>query len=173
MIDPELTDPRNIWIVCEKAKIYNVEQALAKLIDENKIRSCTFGSMDPTKVRFLREHCWDRIKEKEKSCKAEGVVVLDIDANSLEVKGTKTGRNEMMCFLQEMAENFYFKVGRFFFLLWVFDLLYFFTIMTITNIIYPSNTFILLSNTTWKLLFNVVIACWSINYICCATYLLT
>ena len=97
--------------------MYNADQELAKLIDENMIRSCTFRPMDPTKVRFLREQCWDKIKEKEKSCKAEGVVVLDNHVNSLEVKGTKTGRNEMMCFLQEMAENFYFKVSRFFFLL--------------------------------------------------------
>ena len=116
LIDPELADTRNIWIVCEKSKIDNAEQELTSLTVENKISNSTFRAMDPTKVRFLKEHCWDMIKEKEKSCKAEGVLVLDIDANSLEVKGTKAGRNEIMNFLQELAKSVDFKVGRFLFL---------------------------------------------------------
>ena len=64
-------------------------------------------------VRFLKEHCWVKIKKKEQSCKAEGVVVLDIDVNSLEVKGTKAGRNEMMVFLNELTGNIVSKVCRF------------------------------------------------------------
>ena len=118
MIDPELTDPRNICIVCEKSKINNAEHELANLIDKNKISSCTFEPMDSTELRFLREHCWGKIKQKEKSYKAEGVVVImDNDVNSLKVKGTKRGRSEMMIFLKEMTENIHFKVGKFFFLL--------------------------------------------------------
>jgi hypothetical protein len=68
--------------------------------------------MDPMKVRFLREHCWDRIrgKENQKSCKAEGVAVLEIDSGSLEVKGTKAGRKEMIIFLEKLAANVYSKV---------------------------------------------------------------
>ena len=112
MIDLDLADPRNIWIVCENSKIYNGEQELTSLIDEKKIISCTFKPTDPMKLRFLREHCWGKIKEKEKSCKAEGVLVLDIDANSLEVKGTKAGRNEMRIFLEKLAGNVDFKVRK-------------------------------------------------------------
>ena len=70
--------------------------------------------MDPMYHRFLREHCWGKIKEKEKSCNAEGVVVLDIDDNSLKVKGAKAGKNEMMVFLRELVKAVDFKVGRLF-----------------------------------------------------------
>jgi hypothetical protein len=112
LIDQELADPCNIWIVCEESKIKNAENELASLTDEKKITSCTFKPMDPMKVRFLKEHCWDRIrgKENQKSCKAEGVAVLEIDSCSLEVKGTQAGRKEMITFLETLAENVYFKV---------------------------------------------------------------
>ena len=116
LINPELPNPLNIWIVCEKPKIDHAEQELTSLTIGNKISSCTFRAVDPTKVRFLREHCWDKIKGKEKSCNAEGVVVLDIDAYALEIKGTNAGRNEMMNFLQELTKSVDFKVGRFLFL---------------------------------------------------------
>ena len=115
MIDQELTDPRNIWIVCEKSKIYNAEQELGGLADEKKIASCEFKTKDPLELRFLREHCWDKIKEKEKSCKAEGVVVRDINYDSLKVKGTRAGRNEMMNFLKGLAKKIDFKVCLVFF----------------------------------------------------------
>jgi hypothetical protein len=115
LIDPELVDPCNIWIVCEKSKMNNVEQELTRLINEKKITSSTFKPMDPMKVRLLKEHCWSRIKEKEKSCKAEGVTVLEIDSCSLEVKGTQAGRKEMITFLETLAENVYFKVRMPFF----------------------------------------------------------
>ena len=58
LINPELANPHNIWIVCEKSKIDKAEQELTNLIVENKISSCTFRAVDPTKVRFLREQCW-------------------------------------------------------------------------------------------------------------------
>ena len=118
LIDQELTDPNNIWIVCEKSKIDNAEQELASLTDEKKIASCTFRPADSMKLRFLREHYWAKIKEKESNCKAEGVAVLDIDAESFEVKGTKTGRNDMISFLQGLAGNVDFKVCMFF-VLWI------------------------------------------------------
>jgi activator of 2-hydroxyglutaryl-CoA dehydratase len=117
LIDQELADPCNIWIVCEESKMKNGENELASLTDEKKITSCTFKPMDPIKDRFLKEHCWGRIKEKEnqKSCKAEGVAVLEIDSGSLEVKGTHAGRKEMIIFLQRLAGNVSFKVRMSFF----------------------------------------------------------
>jgi hypothetical protein len=105
LIDPELVDPCNIWIVCEESKMNNAEQELTRLTDKMMIASCTFGPMDPMKVRFLKEHCWSRIKEKEESCEAEGVAVLEIDSGSLEVKGTQAGRKEMITFLSDLAEQ--------------------------------------------------------------------
>jgi activator of 2-hydroxyglutaryl-CoA dehydratase len=110
LIDPELVDPCNIWIVCEESKMNNAEQELTRLTDEMKIASCTFIPMDTMKVRFLKEHCWSRIKEKEKSCEAEGVAVLEIDSGSLEVKGTQAGRKEMITFLSDLAEQINCKV---------------------------------------------------------------
>ena len=109
LIDQELTNPCNIWIVCEVAKMNKAENELARLTDDKKIESCIFKRVDPMKVRFLKEHCWSKIKEEEKSCKAEGVAVLEIDSDSLEIKGTQAGRREMITFLQKLAENIYFK----------------------------------------------------------------
>ena len=83
----KLINPRNIRIVCEKSKMYNAVQELTNLIDKNKISSCIFESLDPMEVCFLGEQA--KIREKEKSFKAEGVVVLNIDANYLEIKGTE------------------------------------------------------------------------------------
>ena len=105
LIHPELTDPRNIWIVCEKSKMYNAEQELANLIDKNKISSYTPG--------FPREHCWGKIWEKEKSDKPEDFVVWNIDTNSFERKGTKTRRKEMNIVPKELTGTGDFRVGRF------------------------------------------------------------
>ena len=110
MIDLEHADTANIWIVCEKSKIDDAEQELASFIDKNKITSYKFSTIDPMKVRFLREHCWDKIKEKEENCKAEGVVVCEINAESFEVKGTKAGRSEMEIFLAIQAGKVDYKV---------------------------------------------------------------
>ncbi|CAB4021318.1 poly [ADP-ribose] polymerase 14-like, partial [Paramuricea clavata] len=109
LIDQELTDPCNIWIVCEKSKMDNAEQELANLTNEKKIGSSIFRPMDPMTVRFLRDHCWGKIKEKERSCKAEGITVLEIDSCSLEVKGTQAGRKDMIVFLEKLAGNVNFK----------------------------------------------------------------
>jgi activator of 2-hydroxyglutaryl-CoA dehydratase len=111
LIDSELMDPCNILIVCEESKMDNAEQELTRLTDEMKIASCTFIPMDSMKFRFLKEHCWSRIKEKEGSCKAEGVAVLQIDSGSLEVKGTQAGRKEMITFLSDLAEQIDCKVS--------------------------------------------------------------
>ena len=110
LIDQELADPCNIWIVCEKSKMNNAEQELTNLTDEKKIASSKFRTMDPMKVRFLREHCWGKIKEKEHSCKAEGITVQEIDSDSLEVKGTQAGRKDMIFILEKLAGNVHFKV---------------------------------------------------------------
>ena len=116
-IEPELTDPRNIWIVCEKSKISNAEKELTSLTDEKTIGSSTFKPMDAMKVRFLREQRWGVIKEKEKSYKGEGVTVSkDIDANSFEIKGTKAGRANMIMYLEGLAGNVNRKVSWLFFL---------------------------------------------------------
>ena len=122
MIDPELTDLRNIWIVCEKSKIPNAEQELKSLTDEKKIDSCDFTSQEPMEFCFLMEHCWDDIKEKEKGCKAEGVIVFDMDTkhDSLKVKGTKAGRNEMINFLKGLTKNIDSTVCSSFMLISVF-----------------------------------------------------
>jgi hypothetical protein len=88
----------------------NAEQELTNLTDKRKIGSSKFRPMDPMKVRFLRDHCWGKIKEKEKSCKAEGITVQEIDSGSLEVKGTQAGRKEMVFFLERLAGNIHFKV---------------------------------------------------------------
>ena len=111
LINQELTDPCNIWIVCEKSKMSNAEQELASLTDERSIGSSIFKPIDTMKVRFLRVHRWDKIKEKERNYKDEGVVVSKEDAaNSLEVKGTKKGRVDMIMFLERLAENVDCKV---------------------------------------------------------------
>ena len=89
----------------------NAEKELTSLTDAKKITSSTFRPLDPMKVRFLKEHCWDKIKEKECSRKAEGVVVVANGNNSLEVKGTQKGRKEMITFLQNLAEKVNFKVS--------------------------------------------------------------
>ena len=105
-----------MWIVCEKSKISKAELELTCLIHENTIGSSTFKPMDGMKVRFLREHRWNTIKEKERSYKAEGVTVCrDDDANTLEVKGTKNGRVDMIMFLEGLASKVDTKVCWFFF----------------------------------------------------------
>ena len=95
----------------------NSNQVLERLIDERAIESSTFKPMDTMKVRFLSQHCWDKIKEKERSYKGEGVVVSKADdANSLEVKGTKKGRSDMIMVLGELAGKVDTMVCWFFFL---------------------------------------------------------
>ena len=117
MIDPELADPRNIWIVCEKSKISNAEQELIGLTHEKMIGSSAFRPMDAMKGRFLREHRWGTIKEKEKSYKGEGVTVSKDDvAHSFEIKGTKAGRANMIMYLEGLAGNVNCKVSWLFFL---------------------------------------------------------
>ena len=116
LIDLDLAEPCNIWIVCEKSKIDNAEHELESLTDEKRIECSKFTPMDQIKLRFLREQCWGKIKEKERSYKAEGVVVQDIDTNSFEIKGTKAGRTDMIMFLERQAGNVHFKVCWFFFL---------------------------------------------------------
>ena len=88
----------------------NAEKELTNLTDEKKIGSRKFRPMDPMKVRFLGEHCWGEIKEKEKSCKAEGIAVQQIDSDSLEVKGSQAGRKDMIFFLEKLVGNVHFKV---------------------------------------------------------------
>ena len=110
LIDHELTDPCNIWIVCEESKMKKAENELDSLTDEKKIVSGIFKPTDRMKVRFIKEHHYDKIKEKEKSWKDEGVAVLDVDSDSLEIKGTRAGRKEMINFLQKLADNVDFKV---------------------------------------------------------------
>ena len=88
----------------------NAEKELTNLTDEKKIGSSKFRPMDPMKVRFLWDHCRGKIKEKEKSCKAEGIAVQEIDSDSLEVKGTQAGRKDMIFFLEKLAGNVNFKV---------------------------------------------------------------
>ena len=115
LINPELADPRNIWIVCEKSQMSNAEKELTSLTDEKTIGSSTFKPMDAMKVRFLREHRWGMIKDKEKSHKTEGVTVnKDDDANSFEIKGTKAGRANMIMYLEGLAGNVNCKVCFFF-----------------------------------------------------------
>ena len=114
LIDQELTDNCNIWIVCEESKMTNAEQELTSLTDEKKITNSTFKPMDSLKVRFLKEHCWGKIKDKERSLKAEGVVVLQSYSDSLEVKGTKAGRLDMITYLDKLVGNIYCKVCFFF-----------------------------------------------------------
>ncbi|CAB4043160.1 Hypothetical predicted protein, partial [Paramuricea clavata] len=111
MIDPELAESCNIWIVCEKSKMDKAEEEVTSLADEKKIISRKFKFMDPMRVRFLKQHCWDKIKEKEHRCKAEGVVVVDsgYSDDSLVVKGTKAGRNEMISFLKNLGRSVDFK----------------------------------------------------------------
>ena len=113
LIDPELADPCNIWIVCEKSRISDAERELTSLT----VGSSTFRPLDAMKVRFLKKYRWGVIKEKEKSYKAEGVTVSeDTDANSFEVKGSMDGRFYMIMFLKELAGNVNFKVCRLFLL---------------------------------------------------------
>ena len=113
LIDPELADLRNIWIVCEKSKISDAERELASLT----IGSSTFRPLDAMKVRFLKKYRWSVIKEKEKSYKVESVTVSkDTDANSFEVKGSIDGRVNMIMFLKELVGNVNFKVCRLFLL---------------------------------------------------------
>ncbi|XP_028411310.1 uncharacterized protein LOC114533885 isoform X2 [Dendronephthya gigantea] len=105
LIDQELNNPCNIWIVCENSKMTNAEQELTSLTDEKKISSQTFKPMDRMKVRFLDEHCLSEIKQEERSLEKEGVVVKKTDSDSLEVTGTPAGRKQMILFLEKQAGN--------------------------------------------------------------------
>lgn len=111
LIEEELTSPCKFWIVCEQSKISSVENDLMDLIKEKKIEISKFTTTDPMKIRFLKEHCWDKIKEKETSCEVEGVVVSKIESYSLEIKGTNAGRKEVITFLETLAEKVELKVN--------------------------------------------------------------
>ena len=88
----------------------DAEQELTSLTDEKKITISSFKPMDPMKVRFLKQHCWSKIKEKEQSCKADGVVVVDSGNSSFEVKGTQEGRKAMIFYLEDLARKVNSKV---------------------------------------------------------------
>ena len=92
-------------------------EKLTSLTNEKTIGFSPYKPSDLMKLSFLRKHYWDVIKEKEKSYKAEGVVVLDNDTNSLEVMGTKAGRDQMIFFLKTQALKVTCKVCIFIFLL--------------------------------------------------------
>ncbi|XP_028411312.1 uncharacterized protein LOC114533887 isoform X2 [Dendronephthya gigantea] len=109
LIDQELNNPCNIWIVCENSKMMNAEQEVTSVTDEKKISRETFKPMDRMKVRFLYEHCFPEIKQKERSLEKEGVVVTKTNSDSLEVTGTSAGRKEMILFLDILAGDVYFK----------------------------------------------------------------
>ena len=94
-----------------QSNICNADQELTSLSNEKMIGSSTFRPIDAMKGRFLREHCWGKIKEKEKSYKAEGVVILDINASSFEIKGTKASRADMIMYLEGLAGNVNCKVS--------------------------------------------------------------
>lgn len=100
-LDPQGSDPCNVWIVCDKAKMDNAEKELTRFIEEKKIASSTFKPMDPMKFRFLNAYCRSKIKKEESRCKAEGVVV-QIATDSFEIKGTQQGRRIMTLFLKNL-----------------------------------------------------------------------
>ncbi|XP_028391015.1 protein mono-ADP-ribosyltransferase PARP14-like [Dendronephthya gigantea] len=100
------TDPCNIWIVCERSRISNVERELGSLTDEKKISSEIFKLRDPMKYRFLKEHCFDnQIKKHEKRLEKEGVSVNKTRFNTIEVIGTPLGRKQMMELLSYLAKS--------------------------------------------------------------------
>ena len=109
----ELANPCNLYIVCEESKMNNAELELTYLTGDMKIKSSTFRPSDLMTSRFLKEHCWNKITEKEKSLKAEGVAVTCNHDNSLEVKGTRKGSEEMTTFLDNLAKNVNCKVQTF------------------------------------------------------------
>lgn len=111
LIDFEIADPQNIWIVGEKSKVNNAEQELTTLINETKITTYEFSTIDQIKLHFLREHCWDKIKEKEKCFAKEGVIVREINDKLFEVKGTKAGRDDMEIFLAILASKIEYEVS--------------------------------------------------------------
>ena len=94
-----------------QSNICNADQELTSLSNEKMIGSSTFRPIDAMKGRFLREHCWGKIKEKEKSYKSEGVVILNINANSFEIKGTKASRADMIMYLEGLVGNVNCKVS--------------------------------------------------------------
>ena len=112
-VNQELANPRKIYIVCEESKMNNAEQDLKILTEEMKIRNRTYEPPDLMKLRFLKGHCWNRITEKEKSLKAEAVAVICYHDNSLQVKGTRKGREEMITFLDDLVKTVTSKVQTF------------------------------------------------------------
>ena len=115
LIDQETANPRNVWIVCEQSQMTKAEGAVRCFLQEQKISSQKFLGKDPIKFRFLKEHCWDKIKEKESNSKSEGVIVqIDPkDSGSFELKGTDSGRKDMNDFLCELERKVIFKVRRY------------------------------------------------------------
>ena len=97
-------DSCKIWIVCEESKMTSAEKELTSFLNKNKMGSSTFGPIDQRKFRFLKEHCWNKVIKKVQRCKAEGVVVKN-DIDSIEIKGTQTGRTDMITFLEMQTQN--------------------------------------------------------------------
>ena len=110
LVETEYNNPCNIWIVCERSKINNATQKLTSFIDENKIASSIFETMDPMKVRFLKDNCWELIKMKANAFRSEGVKVFDRASNWLEVIGTLAGRKELLFYLGKCAARVVDKV---------------------------------------------------------------
>ncbi|XP_046856560.1 uncharacterized protein LOC124449656 [Xenia sp. Carnegie-2017] len=102
----ELVNPDSIWIICEESKMNDAEQDLRNLIAGKKIGNVAFKPEISAKVRFLQEHCWDKIMNKKQKLKNEGVdVEKTADAKSLRVKGTPKGKKKMIEFLDKKAER--------------------------------------------------------------------
>ena len=113
LVTQALANPCNLYIVCEESKMNNAELDLRNLTDDMKIRKSSFRPSDLMTSRFLKEHCWNKITEKEKSLKAEGVAVICNHDNSFEVKGTRKGTEEMTTFLDNLAKKVNAKVQTF------------------------------------------------------------
>jgi hypothetical protein len=85
------------------------QNELANLSDEIKTK-IIFKPADQMKVRFIKKHCWDEIRNLEFLWKAEGVAVLEIDSESFEIEGTPSAKMNTLSFLDKLAEKIEFKV---------------------------------------------------------------
>ena len=110
LIETEHNNPCNIWIVCERSKINNATQELTSFIDKNKIASSIFETVDPMKVRFLKDHCRELIEMKANAFQSEVVTVFDQVSNWLEVIGTLADRKQMLFYLGKCAARVVDKV---------------------------------------------------------------
>lgn len=107
----DLTDPCNIWMVCERFRISDVERELRSVTNEKRISREIFRLKDPMKVRFLREHCFEtQIIKNEKRLEKEGVAVTKTGSNTIEVSGTPVGRKQMIELLNYLSGKIDFRV---------------------------------------------------------------